>query len=103
MAGYYGRNEKGELVPAISLKIDQLAKLRKRRGVGFNRQAEEMGIGAADLCKYRQGQHTPEVFNLRKLCEYYDVSADWLIGIERDDWIGMDAERALAKKLGVTA
>ena len=83
MNGYYGRNERGELVPITALRIDMLARIRKRDGIGFNRQADEMGIGAANLSKYRHGVHIPEVDKLRSICEYYGVSADWLIGLER--------------------
>ena len=83
MNGYYGRNDRGELVPITALRIDMLARIRKRDGVKFWQQAEDMGLNVSTLYDYRCGNRTPEVYNLRRICDYYGASADWLIGMER--------------------
>ena len=82
MLSYYGRDEHGELKPLVSLRIDWLARQRKGEGVKIRQQARDMGIDVSNLYGYRSGYRTPEVDNLRKICSYYGVSADWLIGLK---------------------
>ncbi len=82
MGQLYTRDGIGRLVPLVSQRIDLLARARKAQGVGFGRQAEEMGLHVSTLYDYRTGRKVPEVGNLRAICGYYGASADWLIGMD---------------------
>ena len=87
---YYVR-ENGRTLPITSVRIRSLIDDRRRDGVTVAEQALAMGIGRSTLNNYRYG-YVPGADIITRLCLYYGVSADWILG--------MDAERALAKKLG---
>lgn len=58
-------------------------KLRELRGKRRrNEVAEAIGISGAALTYYETGQRTPDAKMLYKICSYYGISADYLIGLE---------------------
>ena len=63
-----------------------LALLRQERGVSQRRAAAELGISQALLSHYENGLREPGLAFVRKVCDYYRVSADYLLGrtLDRD-------------------
>ncbi len=58
-------------------------KLKKLRGERPRKDiADKIGITEVTLCRYENGQRTPDAYNLYKLCKFYNVSSDYLIGLE---------------------
>ena len=54
--------------------------------------ADKIGITEVSLSRYENGRRIPNIDILRKFAEYYNVSADYLIGLEnlhhkRGKWI----------------
>lgn len=43
--------------------------------------AKGIGINNKLLNSYLKGDITPNTFTVCKICEYFDVSADWLLGL----------------------
>lgn len=59
---------------------ERLKKLIKERGVTQASVADEIGILKQSMSYYITANRPPSIETLKKLCEYFDVSADYLIG-----------------------
>ena len=57
-----------------------LSLLRRERGVSQRVAAGELGISQALLSHYENGAREPGLAFVRKACDYYHVSADFLLG-----------------------
>ena len=61
-----------------------LALLRRERNVSQREAARELGISQALLSHYENGAREPGLSFVRKACDYYHVSADFLLGRSMD-------------------
>ncbi len=71
-----------------------LALLRKERDVSQRMAAKELGISQALLSHYENGVREPGLAFVVRACDYYNVSADFLLGrsMSRDGTTILDAE-----------
>ena len=71
-----------------------LALLRKERGVSQRVAAKELGISQALLSHYENGVREPGLAFVTHACDYYNVSADFLLGrtLARDGTTILDAD-----------
>ena len=71
-----------------------LALLRKERGISQRTASKELGISQALLSHYENGVREPGLNFVVKACDYYNVSADFLLGrsMSRDGTTILDAE-----------
>lgn len=60
---------------------ERLFQLRKEYGLSRQQMANELGISRASLEFYEKGQRRPDIEVFAKLAEYFQVSADYLLGI----------------------
>ncbi len=61
-----------------------LSLLRKEKGVSQREAARELGISQALLSHYENGVREPGLAFVRRACDYYRVSADFLLGRSMD-------------------
>ena len=61
---------------------DRLKQLRKEKGVSQKDVANAIGVSVSAYSNYEQGLREPSNQILINLCKYYDVSADYLLGLE---------------------
>jgi len=59
---------------------ENLSKLRKERGVNQRKAASELGISQALLSHYENGIREPGLDFVNRACDYYSVSADFMLG-----------------------
>ena len=59
---------------------ETLSALRKARGVSQRQAASELGISQALLSHYENGAREPGLSFICKVCDYYSVTADYLLG-----------------------
>ena len=59
----------------------RLRELMKDTGTKQKDLAQALGVKPQTVSLYTQGQSFPDVNNLAKIALFFDVSADWLIGI----------------------
>lgn len=65
----------------------------RKRGISQRKAAKELGISQALLSHYENGIREPGLAFVKKACNYYHVSADYLLGRTLDRDGGMiDAE-----------
>ncbi len=60
---------------------NRLAELRKRSGKTQKEVAEGIGVAKSTLSNYEKGKQAMNVVILKRLCEYYDVTADYILGL----------------------
>ena len=59
---------------------ETLSALRKGRGISQRQAAAELGISQALLSHYENGAREPGLRFVCKACDYYGVTADYMLG-----------------------
>ncbi len=59
---------------------DIMASLRREKGVSQRKAAGELGISQALLSHYENGSREPGLPFVCRACDYYGVTADYLLG-----------------------
>lgn len=76
----------------------RLSDLRRQAGFSQRQAAVELGISQALLSHYENGLREPKLDFIVRVCDYYGVSADYILG--RTDKTGSGEEiEALIKKV----
>lgn len=79
-----------------------LADLRRRNGYSQRKVAADLGISQALLSHYENGAREPGLSFVCRACEYYGVTADYLLGRSGDPMgrdSAADAARAFLTEL----
>lgn len=58
----------------------RLKEQRTEKGYTLKFVAEQLNVTIRSICRYESGEREPSIDMLRKLCDFYDVPADYLIG-----------------------
>ena len=70
-----------------------LSSLRKTRGWSQRKVANDLGISQALLSHYENGLREPRLDFVAKICDYYEVSADYVLGrVDEPDPVAYLAE-----------
>lgn len=70
---------------AVELKFPQiLTSLRAERGISQRKAASDLGISQALLSHYENGLREPRLDFVVRACDYYGVSADYMLGRSYD-------------------
>ncbi|MEG1609152.1 MAG: helix-turn-helix transcriptional regulator [Clostridia bacterium] len=81
--------------------IDKLTALRKESKLSQKELAKKLKIGQSTICQWELGIARPNYDAIAKLCEFYDISADYLCGFvdERGCYVkqykGLNAEQEM--------
>jgi transcriptional regulator with XRE-family HTH domain len=59
---------------------EKLKQLRNEKGISQKQAAEQMQMSRTCYANYEQGTREPSFDALRRICDFYDISADYLIG-----------------------
>lgn len=59
---------------------ERLKKVRKERGVSQKDVANYLGISISAYSNYEQGIRKPDLETLVKICDYFDITSDYLLG-----------------------
>lgn len=63
---------------------ERLVALTQIADVTQQKLAAETGIPQQTLSRYLTGKQTPDLERLVVLCNYFNVTADYLVGLEND-------------------
>ena len=58
--------------------------LRAEKGIGQNQLAQEIQVSNASISYWENAKQEPTAQAVYKLAKYFDVSADYLLGLEDD-------------------
>ena len=65
---------------------DILTALRSERGISQRKAASDLGISQALLSHYENGVREPRLDFVVRVCDYYNVSADYMLGRSFDGY-----------------
>lgn len=60
----------------------KLKELRIKNNVTQSDIAKEIGVSETQYQNYEYGKHEPKLKYLIKICEFYKISADYLLGLQ---------------------
>lgn len=58
----------------------KLKELRMERGLSQGQMSKALGLSRNAFSNYEQGIREPSLDTLKEICDFFDVSADYLIG-----------------------
>lgn len=61
-----------------------IVELRKERGISQKKLADAIDIGQSTIAQIELGRNEATAATIRKLATFFDVSADYLLGLEDD-------------------
>lgn len=64
--------------------MDNLIQIRKDKGLTQAEVAIILNTSTQYYQKYEKGKHPLPIEHLITLCKYYNISADWVLGIGED-------------------
>lgn len=64
---------------------DRLNKLLEENGITKYKFAKDIGVNKQTVAFWCDEVNEPKISYLRLIAEYFDVSADYLLGLENDD------------------
>lgn len=59
----------------------RLSELRKKNGETQTQLAQFLGVGKTQISEMENGNHTTTLEKLVLICEHYQVSSDYLLGL----------------------
>lgn len=73
-------NNENEQKSALQYFSERLKKYLADNGIKENVLAREIGVAPTTLSGYITMQHSPDLDLLKKVCDYLDLSTDYLLG-----------------------
>lgn len=64
--------------------MKRLKQLRIEKGLSQAELAKEIGINHRTISQYETGINEPDIQTIKKLCDFFGVTADYLLGFEED-------------------
>ncbi|MGN0115638.1 MAG: helix-turn-helix transcriptional regulator [Acutalibacteraceae bacterium] len=61
---------------------DSIKELRVRHSLSQKQLAEQLGVSQQTVAKWESGNASPKPALIKRIAEYFDVSADYLLGIK---------------------
>ena len=65
----------------MELFIERLKELRLEKGLSLIQLAKETGISKSAISFWENGDRIPTALNIITLAKYFEVSADYLLGL----------------------
>lgn len=59
----------------------RLNKLLKEKGITLQKLADEIQTTKVSISRYKNGHRVPDIVILYKIAKYFNISADWIIGL----------------------
>lgn len=80
-------------MPAIDTFSSKLRTLRKRENLQQGELAQELGVSRGSISFYENGDRVPDIEFLSRVSTYFNVSADWLLGLSETESRDADIRR----------
>lgn len=68
-----------------SIFCNNLVFFRKEKGYTQHNMAQMLGVVDSCYANWEQGRTEPDITNIIKLCEIFEIEADYLLGIKKID------------------
>lgn len=78
---------------------ERLQECRKKRGLSQEQAAQMLGVSRSTVSAYEKNMVLPSVDVLRRMAEVYEVTADYLLGLDHREAIAVDVQLTDRQKL----
>lgn len=68
----------------MKIFCERLKELREEKGISINKLARELNVDHSTIVRWEKGERVPTIDNLYLVAKYFNVSADYLIGLKDD-------------------
>lgn len=58
----------------------RLKELRKENGLGQVKLSEKLNVSKAIISLWENGRREPGIYAIRAICDFFNVSADYMLG-----------------------
>lgn len=62
--------------------MKKLRELRKEKGISMKAFGKDLGFAESTVSLYETGKREPDFETLKKFAEYYDVTTDYILGVD---------------------
>jgi len=66
----------------MQIFCERLKELREEKGISINKLSKEIGVDHSSIVRWEKGERIPSIDNLYLLAKFFNVSSDYLIGLE---------------------
>lgn len=66
----------------MEIFAERLKDLRNEKGLTQNQLAKELGLSHTAICRWESGLRMPTAQAIILIAKYFEVSADYLLGLE---------------------
>lgn len=80
---------------------NRLAKLRKEKGYSQEQLAEELDISRQAISKWERAEASPDTDNLIELAKLYNVSLDYLLGLDNEESKSVNKNQIIINENGI--
>lgn len=78
-----------------------LKTIRETRGISQADLAINLGVSRVSIGYYEKGERVPDIETLNKLCDYFEVSSDYMLGRTTNPSTNIE-EQAITNRLGLS-
>ena len=68
----------------MKIVAERIRALRAEKGIGQNQLAQDIEVRNASISYWENAKQEPSAQAVYKLARYFDVTADYILGIEND-------------------
>ena len=68
----------------MKIVAERIRALRAEKGIGQNQLAQDIEVSNASISYWENAKQEPSAQAVYKLARYFDVTADYILGIESD-------------------
>lgn len=68
----------------MTIVAERIKTLRNEKGIGQNLLAQELDVSNASISYWENAKQEPSAQAIYKLAAYFDVSADYILGLKDD-------------------
>jgi transcriptional regulator with XRE-family HTH domain len=69
---------------AVLSTVEKIQDLMKNSGINAKQLTAELGLSSSSITDWKKGKGKPSAETIIKIASYFDVSADYLLGIKRN-------------------
>ena len=68
----------------MQIMAERIRALRQEKNIGQNKLAQDIQVSNASISYWENGKQQPSVEALYKIAVYFDVPADYILGLKDD-------------------
>lgn len=88
----------------MSITVKRLLEIKKEWGLSYDQMEKASKLGQSVITKICEGRSSPSVWTVVRICDAYQISVDWMLGLTedrgaREKWKRTGTKEAMEKTL----